>query len=39
MYALSMSDSRGDAEIPKKAEVYNLIEIVLNLKEAEKQCR
>jgi len=30
-----MSDNREDAEIPKKPEVHNLIEIVLNLKEVD----
>ena len=39
MYSLSMTDDRGDTEIPKKPEVHNFIEIVLNLKDAEKQCR
>jgi hypothetical protein len=39
MYSLSMSDNTRDAEIPKKSEDHNLIEIIVNLKEAEKQCR
>jgi hypothetical protein len=34
-----MSDNRRDAEIPKKPEVHNLIEIALNFKKAEKQYR
>jgi len=39
MYSIIISDNRGDAEIPKKPELHNFIEIGLNLKEAEKQCR